>query len=137
MREPIHIPGEDLLRHVAMGVGLLAEVIAVLIIVAAVLWAAWGMLAILVRKQATAAVTHVRLDLGRQLALALEFLLAADVVRTAVAPTWEDIGKLAAIAVIRTGLNYFLHRDIEEIQGSRSANGEVQTTNKDTPERTL
>lgn len=47
--------------------------------------------------------------------LSLEFALAADIVRTAIAPTWEDIGKLGAIAVIRTGLNYFLERDLEEI----------------------
>jgi uncharacterized membrane protein len=33
-------------------------------------------------------------------------------VRTAVAPTWEDISKLAVIATIRTMLNYFLAKDI-------------------------
>ena len=46
--------------------------------------------------------------------LALEFALAADIVRTAIAPSWKDIGQLAAIAVIRTGLNFFLERDLEE-----------------------
>lgn len=46
--------------------------------------------------------------------LALEFALGADIVRTAIAPTWNDIGQLAAIAVIRTGLNYFLERDLED-----------------------
>lgn len=46
--------------------------------------------------------------------LALEFALAADIVHTAVAPTWEDIWKLAVIAVIRTMLNYFLTRDIAD-----------------------
>lgn len=46
--------------------------------------------------------------------LALEFALAADIVRTAVAPTWNDIWKLAVIAVIRTMLNYFLARDIAD-----------------------
>ena len=40
--------------------------------------------------------------------LALEFALAADILRTAVAPTWDDISKLAVIATIRTMLNYFL-----------------------------
>ncbi len=55
---------------------------------------------------------RIRLTLGRSLALALEFLLAADIVRTAVAPTWEEIGKLAAIAAIRTALNFFLEREI-------------------------
>ncbi|HML93665.1 DUF1622 domain-containing protein [Methyloceanibacter sp.] len=46
--------------------------------------------------------------------LALEFALAADIVRTAVAPTWDDIWKLAVIAVVRTMLNYFLARDIAD-----------------------
>ncbi|MHA1517196.1 MAG: DUF1622 domain-containing protein [Alphaproteobacteria bacterium] len=46
--------------------------------------------------------------------LGLEFALAADIVHTAVAPTWEDIWKLAVIAVIRTMLNYFLARDIAD-----------------------
>jgi uncharacterized membrane protein len=44
--------------------------------------------------------------------LGLEFALAADLVRTAVTPTWDDVGKLAVIAVIRTMLNYFLAKDI-------------------------
>lgn len=56
----------------------------------------------------------IRLDLGKTLAMALEFLLAADILRTAVAPTWSDIGKLAAIAALRTLLNYFLDRELRE-----------------------
>lgn len=51
---------------------------------------------------------EVRLLFARYLTLALEFQLGADILATAIAPTWEQIGKLAAIAVIRTGLNYFL-----------------------------
>ena len=39
-------------------------------------------------------------------------MLAADIVRSAIAPTWNDIGQLAAIAAIRTFLNYFLERDL-------------------------
>jgi uncharacterized membrane protein len=45
--------------------------------------------------------------------LSLEFALAADIAETAVAPTWDDIGRLAAIAAIRTFLNLFLERDME------------------------
>lgn len=56
---------------------------------------------------------NIRLDLGMTLAVALEFLLAADILRTAVAPTWSDIGKLASIAVLRTLLNYFLDRELK------------------------
>lgn len=54
---------------------------------------------------------EIRLMLGKSLALSLEFLLAADILRTAVAPTWNDIGQLAAIAALRTMLNYFLERE--------------------------
>jgi uncharacterized membrane protein len=52
-------------------------------------------------------------DFARWLVLALEFELAADLLRTLVAPTWMDLGQLAAIAAIRTFLNYFLDKDIE------------------------
>jgi uncharacterized membrane protein len=55
---------------------------------------------------------RVRLGLGRYLTLGLEFQLASDVLSTAVAPSFEQIGQLAAIAAIRTGLNYFLAKEI-------------------------
>ena len=56
----------------------------------------------------------IRLVLARYLALALEFQLGADILSTAVAPSWQEIGKLGAIAVIRTGLNFFLSREMKE-----------------------
>ncbi|HTM52053.1 MAG TPA: DUF1622 domain-containing protein [Bryobacteraceae bacterium] len=59
----------------------------------------------------------IRLGLGRWLALGLEFALAADILRTAVAPSWREIGQLAAIAVLRTALNFFLEREIEREEG--------------------
>ena len=55
----------------------------------------------------------VRLDLGRFLALGLEFQLGSDLLRTAVAPTYREIGQLAAVAAIRTSLNFFLAREIK------------------------
>ncbi len=57
---------------------------------------------------------HVRLLLGRYLALGLEFQLAADILKTAVSPSWTDIEQLAAIAGIRTVLNYFLAKEVEK-----------------------
>lgn len=59
---------------------------------------------------------EIRLSLGRSLALALEFELGADILNTAVAPTWNEIGLLAAIAVLRTGLNYFLERELRNAE---------------------
>src|SRR5215204_2077161 len=61
-----------------------------------------------------ASVTDARYQLSRYLALALEFQLASDVLGTAIAPTWTALGQLAAIAAIRTALNYFLTREINE-----------------------
>lgn len=62
--------------------------------------------------------TAVRLSLARYLALALEFQLGADILSTAIAPSWEQIGQLGAIAVIRTLLNFFLSREMKEEQSS-------------------
>ena len=58
----------------------------------------------------------IRLAFARYLTLALELQLAADVLSTSVAPTWDRIGKLAAIAVIRTALNYFLGKELKSEQ---------------------
>ncbi|MFN2476983.1 MAG: DUF1622 domain-containing protein [Chthoniobacterales bacterium] len=57
--------------------------------------------------------TAIRLVLARYLALALEFQLGADILSTAIAPSWQQIGKLGAIAVIRTALNFFLSKEME------------------------
>ena len=53
--------------------------------------------------------------------LGLEFMLAADIITTVVSPSWQDIGELAAIAVIRTFLNYFLERDLEHSEPAEAA----------------
>jgi uncharacterized membrane protein len=65
---------------------------------------------------------RIRLTLARFLAVALEFQLGADILSTAIAPSWDQIGKLGAIAVIRTGLNYFLTREMRE-ERSRDDDG--------------
>ncbi|MFZ3555222.1 DUF1622 domain-containing protein [Streptomyces sp. BH055] len=57
---------------------------------------------------------RIRLGMGRFLVLGLEFQLASDVLRTAVAPSFAEIGQLAAIAAIRTALNYVLVREIAQ-----------------------
>jgi uncharacterized membrane protein len=50
---------------------------------------------------------------GMWLLLGLEFELAADIIESVISPSWQDVGKLGAIAVIRTFLNYFLEKDLE------------------------
>ena len=58
--------------------------------------------------------SEIRLFLGRYLALGLEFQIGADILSTAVAPTWEEVQLLGAIVVIRTALNYFLQKELEK-----------------------
>lgn len=61
----------------------------------------------------------LRIRLGSWLALALEFQLGADILGTTVAPSWDSLGKLGAIAIIRTFLNYFLNQELVEEMKSR------------------
>ncbi|MEJ7665820.1 MAG: DUF1622 domain-containing protein [Hymenobacter sp.] len=82
------------------------EVVGALIISLGIL-VAGGLLVQALLARRTADFTAIRLTLARYLALALEFQLGADILSTAIAPSWEQIGKLGAIAVIRTALNFF------------------------------
>jgi uncharacterized membrane protein len=63
---------------------------------------------------------HERRDVwlrqARWLIAGLTFQLAADIIETAITPSWQDIGRIAAIAAIRTALNYFLERDLAEMR---------------------
>ncbi|TGE13830.1 DUF1622 domain-containing protein [Hymenobacter elongatus] len=76
----------------------------------------------------TADFTAIRLTLARYLALALEFQLGADILSTAIAPSWEQIGKLGAIAVIRTALNFFLTKEMQDEQRAEGEHALVQRT---------
>jgi uncharacterized membrane protein len=74
-----------------------------------------------VRSPAPVSATEsIRLRLGRVLALGLEFTLASDILRTAVAPTRQEILNLGAIVLLRTLLNYFLEREIRMGEAWRS-----------------
>jgi uncharacterized membrane protein len=108
------LPEERLRSAVDLLVRLVEAAGAVVIFVGAVL-AVVQFLRVLPSRQPTR-FTEVRLTLGRFLALGLEFQLASDVLRTAIAPSFEELGKLAAVAAIRTALNFFLAREIKEEQ---------------------
>ena len=53
---------------------------------------------------------------GRWLVAGLTFQLAADIIETSIAPSWQEVGRLGAIAAIRTFLNFFLERDLSELR---------------------
>lgn len=92
------------------------EIAAALVVAAAAVQALAGAARVFVRRRPELR-AQVQRDLGGWLVLALEFEIAADVLRTAAAPSWNEIGQLAAIVVLRTVLNYFLQRDIDQQRG--------------------
>lgn len=108
------ILSEELLREWVDLLVRLVEAAGALVIFTGAVLAAVGFIRAALVSRSTREFVRVRLQLGRYLALGLEFQLASDVLSTAVAPTFEEIGKLAAIAAIRTLLNYFLSREIEK-----------------------
>jgi uncharacterized membrane protein len=65
---------------------------------------------------------HLRARLGHAMVTGLEFQVAADILKTALDPEWNDILLLAALIGLRTLLNFFLERELESLQGD-AANG--------------
>lgn len=108
---------EELFKEVAGYIALGVEVVAALVIAYGAGEAVFGLLFRRTRPHNLhpfADKKAVWQRFGVWLLLGLEFELAADIVRSAIAPTWEQIGQLAAIAAIRTFLNYFLEKDVEK-----------------------
>jgi uncharacterized membrane protein len=107
---------EELFKTVAETIATLVEAGAVLVIAVGSAQALYRLVKRLVvpASQSDLRLKSIWVKFAIWLVLGLEFELAADVVRTSIAPSWDAIGQLAAIAVIRTFLNYFLEKDIEK-----------------------
>ena len=101
---------EEALHVAAHYIALLLEALALLVIAIGAVEAAVG---ILVQQASNAAKRSVWLEFARWLVAGLTFQLAADIVATTVTPSWDEIGRVAAIGAIRTFLTFFLDRDIE------------------------
>jgi uncharacterized membrane protein len=101
----------EILRELSHGVAICSEFAAVIVIVAGAVYAIIAAAREFSRTKKLDPLFAFRGFAG-WLVLALEFLLAADILKTAISPTWTDIGQLAAIAGIRTFLNYSLSHDL-------------------------
>jgi uncharacterized membrane protein len=107
---------EELFKTYAGYIALGLEVVAAIVIAIGAVEAIYGLI---VRRKVDprkplADKKEVWVRLGVWLLLGLEFELGADIVRSAISPSWEQLGQLGAIALIRTFLNYFLEKDIEK-----------------------
>lgn len=107
---------ESLLQEFALLLKIILEFIAISIIAISLIIALQKLWQKARRKRLQEAQQAIRLELGLSLALALEFLLAADIAATAVSPSWDAIAQLAAITGIRTFLNFFLQKEVHELE---------------------
>jgi len=103
---------EEIVKKISGVIATCSEFAAVIAIVIGAIQAIISAVATLIKSKELAAPLTVFRGFAGWLVLALEFLLAADILRTAISPTWNDIGQLAAIAAIRTFLNYSLSHDL-------------------------
>lgn len=105
---------QEFFKSVAAEIAAAVEAGAALLILIGAAEAFWEMIRrFLVRAYNNEVRKAIWVRFGSWLMLGLEFELGADIVRTAISPSWNDIGQLAAIASIRTALNYYLEMDIE------------------------
>ena|SRR5436189_6487890 len=107
---------EEIAKNITLTISHAVEIVAALIIGAAVLQVVWNYSYSFIKTNYTISKEAIRIQFGSSVAVALELMLGADVLATAVAPSWDELGKLAAIAVIRTALNYFLERELKHIK---------------------
>jgi uncharacterized membrane protein len=105
-------------EHVVVGIDAMAMVLIVIGTVEAFV----GAMRTLVQRGSGHERRDVWLRYGRWLIAGLTFQLAADILETSIGADWNRIGQLAAIAAIRTFLNYFLEKDLMEM---RERQGEV------------
>lgn len=106
---------EEVAKQITINTSHAVEILAAVIIGIAILKVLFRYFSFLYLAKKAISKEEIRVKFGSSVAVALELLLGADVLATAVAPSWDDIGKLAAIAVLRTALNYFLGKELKEI----------------------
>ena len=73
-------------------------------------------------------VSVIRRNFGNYLLLGLEFLIAADIIQTIITPTLEELAILGGIVVVRTVLNYFLNKEIENVKLLKSKSEAVPSS---------
>jgi len=110
---------EQIAKNITINVSHAVEILAAVIIGVAVIKTLYNYFSFLKAGSPKTTKEEIRVQFGSSVAVSLELLLGADVLATAVAPSWDDIGKLAAIAVIRTLLNYFLEKELTRMHTNR------------------
>lgn len=104
---------ENTVAVIVLYVSLFSQLIGVIVVVIGMIKAFFTYIRdALLHAESAISIQESRAELGHSFSLGLGFLIGASILKTTVAPAWNDIGQLAAIIAIRTALNYFLMRDI-------------------------
>lgn len=111
--------------HVVVGV---INAIAVLMILIGTVGALISMLRVMRTESAGHQRRLIFVTYARWLVAGLTFQLAADIIESTIVDSWDAVGRLAAIAAIRTFLNYFLERDIVEVRERDAPRAEAAST---------
>lgn len=115
------------MERAALLVGTAIEAIAIAMIVIGVFQALLRLPSVMFRDRSEVGARAAWLEFARWLVAALTLQLAADIVHTTVAPTWEEIGRVAAIAAIRTFLTFAFDRELRETRERQPDDGQQRS----------
>jgi len=109
---------EEIAKKITIYISHTLEIISATVIATALIKLIFNYFKSFLKTKSGLSAMQARVTFGSAVSVSLELLLGADVLATAVAPSWDDIGKLAAIAILRTALNYFLERELKHVKTS-------------------
>lgn len=89
------------------------DLVSVMVMVAGIVYALWQFLGGVCGLYAKITIDQARLTVGRSIVFAVELLLAADILRTMIAPDYYSMGLLACLVVIRSVLTFFLYIELK------------------------
>lgn len=105
---------EQFVHDWALRAATLLDALTALLILAAILPAILRAAAVLAWRDPAPRLNQIRVRISQWLALALDFLIGSDIIRTAVSPDWRELGQLAAIVVLRVVIEYTLMREVDK-----------------------
>ncbi len=115
----------DVIDFIAFAIGLIGGAVIIIGLIRGISFLVKQFFAKLDHKHERTALDHVRLELGRYMVLGLEFFIAKDIIETLIIPTWNEIGMLGALVLIRTVLSFFLTREIHQTEEHRIAHRKI------------
>jgi uncharacterized membrane protein len=105
----------NILEYISIGIGIIGIFIVMWGVIVGLVEFVRAQISHLGKQRKALPLEKIRNDLGRYLLLGLEFLIAADIIRTILKPSLEEVAVLVAIVAIRTVISYFLNKEIERL----------------------